>query len=453
MTKVKPGVEHIQAGVSFGKASGAIMEVVKSENEPDSLNANQTSQLPYAKWGKDNKFPQRYIDETKKDSVSRGAIEFKISAHYGLGPYLYKRIVTPDKKKIIIEPILLEALEGSQGKEIQDFWFFNDIENFSQQNITQFEWFYHHYVQYITNKSSNRILQVKSQRCKDVRVGKRHLETGEIEKYFISPYFGLSTERTNIAEVPAFDRFNPFKVPNGLYQHNVPSIDRDYYPDAPHQANNSWVRLAIKIPIWIISAIDNSVNIKYHIEIPEKYFTDLFKREAYNSEQEWIDAMRKHEEELKIKIDECLAGSENPMKIFYTKFTVDKDNKQMPGWKINAIPNDIKDSAWLNAYATAAVATLSGHGVSATVTNLSLPSALNVGSGSDTREKFNFHMQLRTVIPRQTTTEWWEIVKRANGWDPALRLGYQNVILETLDNNPKGTRTETEEDPTSKNKD
>lgn len=448
MAKNSTSVEQITAGISFGKASGSIIEVVKSEAEPDAINPHATTQLPYAKWGRDNKFPQRHIDEVKKDVVSIGAIEFKVAAHYGLGPYLYRQHVDPVKKKIIIEPVLLETLPD----EIQEFWYINDIENFCQQNIVNYEWFRHHYVQYIVNKSANKILQVKNQRTKDVRVGKRDHATGVIKSYWLSPYFGTSHENGNRVEVPAFDKFNPLSVPNGIYQHNVPSIDRDYYPDASHQSTGSWLRLATKIPIWIISNIDNSVNIKYHVEIPEKYFLDVIPRKNYGSDQEHLSAMKTHEEELKAKIDECLAGAENPMKIFYTKFAVDHDGKQMPGWKFNVLPNDLKDGAWLNAYATAAVATLSGHGVSATVTNLSLPSSLNVGSGSDTREKFNFHMQLCTVIPRQTTTEWWEIVKRSNNWDRSLKLGYQNVILETLDNNPTGTRGENENKPTSPEK-
>lgn len=447
MAKVT-SIEHITAGTSFGRASGSIIEVVKSEAEPDALNPQAASSKPYAIWGKDNNFPQRHINEVKKDVVSIGAIEFKIAAHYGLGPFLYRLKVDKEKGRIRIEPVLLEELD----QEIQDFWEMNDIENFSQEVITNFEWFRHYYVQYIVNKAGNKILQVKNQRTRNVRVGKRDPKTGAIKSYYLSPYFGTSYEEGNVVKIPAFDKMNPFATPNGLYQHNVPSIDRDYYPDASHQSTGSWMRLATKIPIWIIANIDNSVNIKYHVEIPEKYFLDLFPRERFNSDQEQLEAMKKHEEDLKAKIDECLAGAENPQKIFYTKFAVDRDGKQMPGWKITALPNDLKDQAWLNAYATAAVATLSGHGVSATVTNLSLPSSLNVGSGSDTREKFNFHMQLRTVIPRQTTTEWWEIVKRANKWDRTLRLGYQNVILETLDNNPTGTRTETEPTPTSTDK-
>src|SRR5690606_18836876 len=133
-------VNQISSNVTFGRASGSIMEVVKKESEPDAVSPEHTSNKPYAIWGRDNNFPQRHIDEVKKDVVSIGAIEFKIAAHYGLGPFLYRRRVDKDKGRIHIEPVLLEELDP----EIQDFWEMNDIENFSQENITNFEWFRHY---------------------------------------------------------------------------------------------------------------------------------------------------------------------------------------------------------------------------------------------------------------------------------------------------------------------
>lgn len=444
-------IEKISNDVSFGRTSGTVFEVTKKETEPDAIHPDQISTVPYAIWGKDNNFPQRLIDSNKQEVASLGAITFKIRAHYGQGLYLYRLSIVDNK--IVESPVLLESLD----QEIQDFWYRNDIENFSQGIIKDFEWFNHYYVQYVLS-NSDKIIIVKRQRNRDVRVGKRDKATGKIKSFFLSPYFGVneSIVDQNRVEIPAFDKFNPLAEASAIYQHNVPSVDRDYYPEADWHSNISWLRVALKIPKWILANIDNSVNIKYHVEIPEKYFLDLFPENDFPEEKGGTkaryEAMKSHEEELKKKIDECLAGADNPSKIFYTKFAVNSEGVVQPGWKINELKNDIKDEAWLNAYTTAAVASITAHGVSATTTNLSLPSALNVGSGSDTREKFNFHMQLNTVIPRQTTTEWWEIVKRANKWDPALRLGYKNVILETLDKNPTGTQSQNEPTPTSVNK-
>jgi hypothetical protein len=445
-------LEHISNEVSFGKGSGTIFEITKLQSEPDSVQINQASEIPWALWGKDNNFPQRLIDNNRQEVASIGALGFKVRAHYGKGPYLYRRSIVDNK--VVETPVLLETLSP----EIQDFWFRNDIENFCQAIIKDFEWFNHYYVQYVLSKA-DKIYTIKRQRNRDVRSGKRDKQSGIISKYYLSPYFGVNDGliiNRNKIGIPAFDKFNPTLYPSAIYQHHVPSVDRDYYPEADWHSNIAWLKVAIKIPQWIIANIDNSVNIKYHVEIPEKYFLDLFPLRDFPEEKGGdkarYDAMKKHEEDLKVKIDECLTGADNAQKIFYTKFAVDSEGNILPGWKINPITNDLKDGAWLNAYSTAAVASLTAHGVSATTTNLSLPSALNVGSGSDMREKFNFHMQLNTVIPRQTTTEWWEIVKRVNGWDPTLKLGYENVILDTLDNNKAGFEQQNEPTPTTVNK-
>lgn len=444
-------VEHIESGISFGRASGSIMEVVKKEAEPDSVSSSITSKWPWAIWGKDNNFPQRLIDNNKQEVASMGAIRFKINAHYGQGPYLYKN-VKDGKGKVRKEQQLLDSLDA----EIQDFWYANDIENFSQGIIKDFEWFNFYNAQYIPNKSRNKILFIKRQRVRDVRVGKRDKATGKIPAFHLSPYFGntdTSLLEGNVATAPVFNKISPFAAANGIYQHLLPSIDRDYYPDSEWHSNMRWLSVAKKIPQWINANIDNSANIKYHVEIPELYFIDLYPEKNYPEEKGGLEAClaarKKAEEELKQKIDQCLAGADNPQKIFYTKFAVDSQGQVTPGWKINELKGDVKDEAWLNAYSTAAAAIITAHGVPPSLTGMVLSNSLNVGSGSDTREKFNFYMQLHTVIPRQTTTEWFEIVKRANGWDRALHLGYENIILETIDNSKGGFRTENESSPTS----
>jgi hypothetical protein len=140
---------------------------------------------------------------------------------------------------------------------------------------------------------------------------------------------------------------------------------------------------------------------------------------------------------------------ENASKIFYTKFAVDDNGQVLPGWKINELKNDMKDGAWLNAYNTAAAAICTAHSVDPGLSGLRSAGALNVGSGSDTREKFNFHVQLKTAIPRQTTLEWWEYVKMINGWNEDIHLCYRDVFLDTIDKTKTGTSVQNEQSPTT----
>ena len=441
MTKIK----DIAPGVSIGMTSGTVMEIIKSETEPDALLENQVSTKPYAIWGKDNNYPQRVIDSNMQQETSAGALMFKSIAHFGRGLYFYYSDVDDNgnEKQRMVKFTSLPL-------EIQEFYRVNNLNNFIQGIIQDFEWWNFFYVQYIPNKAKNKIVQLNWIRTRDVRTAKRDPKNGKIPAYHISDNWKLQNPVIN--SVPVFDENEPFRYPNAVMKHQLVSIDKDYYPTAYWQSNFRWIEVARRIPRWILANITNSVNIKYHVEIPERYFLDLYPDKNYNSAQEALTARKTAEENLKREIDACLAGEENAMKIFYTKFAVDMNGNVIPGWKITPIGNDLKDAAWLSAYATGAAAICTAHGVDPGLTGIVSPSALNVGSGSDLREKFNFYMQLRTVIPRQTTLEWWEIVKRVNGWDPDLHLGYRNILLDTLNTAKGGFQVENESNPTSPNK-
>jgi hypothetical protein len=170
---------------------------------------------------------------------------------------------------------------------------------------------------------------VNWQRAKDVRAGLRDINDGAIKSYFLSadwphPITG------KFAQAPAFDKFNPFGKSNAMYRHGLPSIDKDYYPTPYWQSNLKWLAVAQKIPEWINANIENSVNIKYHIIIPEEYFIALYPEENYDSKQECQEARIEAEETLKISMDDLLSGQKNVSKTFYSKIAVDENGEKLP---------------------------------------------------------------------------------------------------------------------------
>ena len=437
-------VEQIKKGISFGKKSGSIIEVTKSAVEPDAIAPVSTTGNKYAVWGSNNNRAQEIIDENMKDGASAGALRFKSSAHIGAGIMFYRKRVENDKE--IVTPIIENELEEKY-PEIAEFNFNNDLDNLQQGIVQDFEWWSFYHVQYIRNKSKNKIIQVKWQRAKDVRVGLRDKLDGEVKKFFLSGEW--PNPGTKIAEVPAFNKMNPFGSPNAMYRHGLPSIDKDYYPIPYWQSNLKWLAVAQSIPEWINSNIENSVNIKYHIEIPEDYFIALYPENNYNSVPECQEARKAAEDEIKQSIDDMLAGKGNVSKIFYSKIAVDENGEQLPGWKITPLKNEIKDGAWLTAYGTASAAIATAHGVPPSLQGLILATGLGTGSASDVREQFNYYMQLNTVIPRQTTLEWFNWVKRFNNWPKDIHMGYRNIILESTDKNKSGFKKENGPKPTS----
>ena len=443
MVDTENSLVHIDQTVSFGRASGAVIEITKKATEPDAMAKSKASALPYAIWGPDNDQPQRIIDQNMQETTSAGALKFKIAAHFGKGLYWYRESISNGKE--IRTPMMLKELPA----EMQEFCHNNDLQNFQYGIVSNYEWHEFFPIQYICNAAYNKIMWVSQKRTKDIRIGKRNARTGEIPNFYLSALWPKPKEE-QVAVIPAFDKNFPFEVANGIYKHGWPSVDKDYYPTPYWQSNLEWVRVAMKIPRWISSNIDNSVNIKYHVEIPEQYFIDLYPDKMFpESKTACREARKQAEIDIKAEIDKCLAGADNAQKIFYTKFATDPTtNQPRPGWKINVLNNEMQDGAWLNADATAAARISSAHSVNPSLTALVTGSTLNVGSGSDTREKFNVHMQLHTVLPRQKTLEWYDIVQRANKWPDDIKLGYRDLILDTLDNNKKGVEVEHEPTPT-----
>lgn len=445
-------VKQITPGISMGTKAGLIIETTQKKVEPDAIGQSSPSSDEWARWGTDNKYPLNILDKAKQDPVSMGAIGFKIDAHYGMGPQLFKKSFANGKE-------ILEPVDITQYPEIDDFFFENDIPNFLQGIIHDFEWFYRYHVQYIPNKTRTKILKVNSGlddigganflRTKDIRKKKRNKATGKMEGFYVSSDWSESVPERVF--VPSFDPKNPFGKPNAIYEHKMISNSNDYYITPRWYSNLKWLEVAARIPEWIGSNIQNSVNIKYHIHIPEQYFIDLYPRDRYATDQECFTAREEAEQALKQSIDDMLAGEKNVHKAFYTKFAVDDSGNVMPGWKIEPITNDIKDTAWLNADQTAAIRILTAHNVDPGLAGIVISNS-SAGSGSDVREKFNYHIQLKTVIPRQTTTEWFEFVKRFNKWEPSLHLGYKNVILQTLNENKSGFAVQNEPTPTTTTK-
>ncbi len=203
------------------------------------------------------------------------------------------------------------------------------------------------------------------------------------------------------------------------------------------------------IPDWIVSNIRNSINWKWHVKIPISYFMERYPRESYDTEEAWNKAIADGEKALYKQIDDYLAGEKNVHKAFYSKISVDESGKPLPGWEIIELKSEVKDEAWLRAYGTAAMATTSGMGLSPSIGGQILPNGLGSGSGSDLREQFNFHIQVMTSQPRQTTLEPFYIIKRRNAWPKEIHLGYRDVILESTDKNPTGFTKQNEQAPTS----
>jgi len=431
-------LQLIAPRIHMSTITGGVYETSKYEVEPDTKYTTTTTVKPYARWGKDNNYPQRLIDAVKSDPIA-ALIEKKASLHYGRGMYFYRKDVDErGNEKITVVP------DRELPQEMKDFMRENDFKKFMQGVITDYEWWHSFGVQYVTD-GTGKVLQVKWQRMKDIRPEKRDLNTGEVKNYYLSGYWPTPLE-TQYAVVPAFD---PKATGSGLYVHSAISIDKDYFSDPAWHGVTKWLYVASKIPRWILANIDNSMNLKYHVQIPFKYFQDRNPLERYPTDAEWKAAIQADIESTFKRMDEYLAGEQNVHKAFYSFISLMEDGKPAPGWEITVLDNKIQDEAWLKAYGTATIAMISGIGLSPSIAGSILPNGLGSGSGSDLREQFNYYIQVMTTMPREVTLEPWELIKYRNGWPEDIHLGFRDVVFQSLDQNKSGFAVSNEQSPTS----
>lgn len=434
----------IAPGISYSQSANVLIETTKNKVEPD--DQNDYSSQEWSRWGSNNDYPQKVIDKVTQDTTSMGAMGFKTDAHYGGGIMLFEKNNEGKKEEII-------PLEVEDYPEIDKFFFENDIENFSQGIIDDYEWWNRCLIQYIPNVSGNKIHSIKWQKTKDVRKAKLDKTTGKIPGYYLSGNWPNPKEDEYVL-LPSFDKSDPFGKHNAIHEHSRANSRTTYYNIPVWQAKMNWLEVASKIPKWIIANIENSMNLKYHVVIPEQYFIDLYPADRYESEEEAQAARKAAETKLKKEISDSLTGEDNVGKVFYTKFAVDQMGKPMPGWEINELKWDIKDKAWLQADQVAASRILTADGVPPSLAGIIIGNTSS-GSASDVREQFNYYLQMKTVIPRQTTTEWFYFLKRFNQWDQKygkrFHFGYKQIILQSMDQNKSGAVTQNEPTPTTDN--
>ena len=118
----------------------------------------------------------------------------------------------------------------------------------------------------------------------------------------------------------------------------------------------------------------------------------------------------------------------------------DDNGNPLPGLKITAVDNKLKDGAYLQDTSAGNQEILTAIGVDPSLIGAGIPGGkLGAGSGSDKREAW-FILSALMKTNRDTTLEPFEFIQEYNGWDQQLIGGFEDTVLITLDKNPTGTQ-------------
>lgn len=421
---LKPGVE-----VSFsGFSDPAGMDAIEVHNEPKPITKNK---IKWASWGPNNDLPKTIMSLVYNNNQMPGALETK--DNIAIGDKIIFYYDRYEDGKIIPTPF--------EDIQLSDWLESVGAMSYVEEAVIDFHWFANFFTLLETGRGSksDKVVRIKALEAIDCRVSvmdpkqKRPLlcGVGDWKKSDIDP--------------EVIQLYNPEGNKGRFVYHSKKrSPGAPYYPLPGWIGAQYWIRHANKIPLWKSSNMDNSISPKYHIEYPERYFLNKYPDPQFSRAQR----EKKIEEKIQ-EIAEALTGVENVSKSFVTQFSVDSQTgKELPGWKITPIKNEINHEAYSKDFLDSLSAIGSAVSVDPALSGVMEPGKMGAGSGSEIREAFEFHSKVKTRYVRHLLYKPLLIamksngldVRKVDGQDRKIQVGIQDIELTTLEKNPTGSQ-------------
>lgn len=421
MTVKTQSVQKINKKISYLSKSEAIVTPI-SWFEEEKKNIDRSND-EWIKWGKNDNYPEEIRNITLRNYVAPALLKFKVSAANGKGWMLYK--TRYEGKTEIKEPV--------KNSEIEEFLEKIDFDSYLSEAITDLEWYEILHTEFIRNKG-NKIDSFRHLETMYTRAAKRNAK-GKIHKFFYGNFSDKRVDKTALTQIQAYNYNEKNPQSKFVLRSTIPTPGYLYYPPAAWHSSALWMQVSNEIPKFKANGMMNSMTIRYHIEYPADYFI-----EAMPDELEYTDEDRENKKnEIFQQIDDLLTGTTNAQKAFYSSFQTDvQTGKALDGWKIHVLKDETNYDAHKGDNEQATSAICSSHSVNPTLANVILNSSFS-SKGSELRNAFKIYTELYTYKTRQLVTKPFELTKKINGWDKDIKIGFRDLVLTTLDENPTGS--------------
>jgi len=438
--------------------------------------------IDVALWGEDNRFPQNIEQQMAYCGIGKSALGRKARRLWGNGIMAGKITGYKDDGSEIFTP-----MQPGENKDLFKMMNSPQYYRFWTEYLLDWAWFGNVFPEAIFSKDTKKITGWVHQESCDCRF-KQMDDKGDISSVFLTKMWGMSGDQ--------FSKFDPKRVMRGLIQNpvnlenvlpvdgnllkqldcadmynpveslkaiaerqlserglggfksaivpnNYPSPNKTYYqlPAWDGARLSGWVEIACKIPNLIKTMYEKAFNIKYHIQIPEKYFEKKYGIEKWEA-MAADGTQAKAKKNLLQEMNDFLSGSENAFKTFISFFDVDPQTQKEYGLiKIEAIEDKTNLDKELMTTTAANVEILMAMDVHPSEMSAGSPSSSHQsggGSGSDIREAGLNNTSL-LHLERQLALSPLYITRDFNEWDNDLVFRFRDVVLTTLD---KGTGTQ-----------
>ena len=431
-------------------------EVFKEEHEVAPVWIN--NQMQYVPWGADNKMPFNIIDLVESDETLATCQMFNAEVCYGSG--------------LIYDASTATAQVQGQ---VDDFFADNDMASYFLGVCQDFKHFGFAVSVIILNEDASRIVRiVRKQAC--------YVRFAPADKSGVIPYILYANWRNAVSadEVERIELLNPqspltdlqarlkvtpkaslwgkgmgnrelqaaHSAPNSqgsipisqspitknrkfAVLSRIPTPDNTYYPIPYYAAlfKGKWYNIKQLIGIAKEAKLKNSAPIKYHIEIANSFWNNIFKVEGITDRVKQQERVNQEKD----NIINFLTGMENSGKVLFSTFYVSPNGEEQHDVVINKIETDKEGGDWatdiieavnMMCFTMRVHSNLVGSVPGKTQTN---------NSGSDKRELYTIAQALQKPY-HDLLFNVHRLIIRYNGWKGA-RPDCPFIQLTTLDEN------------------
>lgn len=410
--KKEQGIEYAysnELGMAVMPIAGKGVLVTNS-NIPTVVTQKKEGAKAWAPWGKDDKYPQNVIKDLKASTIIPSKLDEKARLLYA-GGVTYGYIDIVDGKRTFIEFI---------DPEIERWLNNTGFNRFLIESAKDLYWFNHIFAELVLD-DNKKVIRLATQAAENCRFEWANPNTGRIDFVYVNKNRAGSVKDEDTVVIPCLDPYdNPVAymqadnrpIRNYILPLYLPSPGCEYYqiPEWDAVRESKWLEYSKAIPEFKMKLMQQQLNIEWHIEIADWYWTwkykdflkvDEPKRKAYIAETR--DEINKH-----------LTGLEAAGKGLFTTFmTKEQLMKDLPGVKISRIDNKLKDGQYLDdgkmanehlLYALSFDPSLAGQ----------TPGSQG-GSGSDKRVGYNIYISM-IKAHMDLVLEGLKVVTEMNAW-------------------------------------
>ncbi len=363
----------------------------------------------YMPWGGDNMMPYKVLDLIEKDETLSTCQQFNAEVCYASGLSYNTENCTQTVRN-----------------EVEDFLLGSSLSYYFLGVCQDFKHFGWSVSVIILDKEGKRIVSLHRKEVCYCRFTPAN-DQGRIEYVLYGNWKNYISDSRKIEKIDLLNPECPWldlqerlakktRIRKFAVVSRIPTVDSTYYP-IPYYGSlfrGKWYNIKQLIAVAKESKLKNSAPLKYHIEVSQKYWDNIFAREK-------ITDLKKQQERVvkeKRTIIDFLTGAENSGKALFSTYYVNPNGDEIHDVKITRIDERAQGGDWSEDIAEAVNMICFVMRVHSNLVGSVPGKSQSNNSGSDKRELYTIAQCLQKPYHDLLFTVHRIIIK-FNGWDGA----------------------------------